>query len=197
MKELSGKQDLITLYESIKPNSSVLDLGCGKGNFLALLKEKKNCNVQGIDISSEQVLSCIVKGVPILQGDLNGKILQAFCNKSFDYVILSQTIQQVKQPDKLLHEMLRIGKVVKVSFVNIAFFPNRLQFFLGKMPLSRVLPYRWYDTPNIHLGSHKDFITLCKEEKVTISSQSFFGSILANWFPNIGAELCLYTLYES
>ena len=193
-KELFGKKDLAKLYNSIAPNSSVLDLGCGEGKLLATLKEEKKCTVQGIDISSEQVLSCIEKGVPILQYDLNGEVLKSFPAKSFDYVILSQTIQQVQKPNILLHEMIRVGKNVKVTFVNIAFLPTRIQFLFGKMPVSRSLPYDWYNTPNIHLGSHKDFKQLCKKENIAIISQDFFGSIFAKVIPNIGAEFCLYTL---
>ena len=195
MDKLADKPDLQYLFNEIEEGSSVLDLGCGDGTFLSMLKEEKGCRVQGIDISQSEIMKCIAKGVPVIQINLNEGIL-AFPDKCFDYVVLGQTFQQVKSPEKTLHEMIRVGKTAVVSVVNVGYIKNRWQLTLGRMPYSKSLPYEWYNTPNIHLGTHSDFLDMCKKENIKIVDEKAFGLPLSSVFTNLLSEFCLYTLSD-
>ena len=191
------RPDIDFIYHYIPENSRVLDLGCGDGFLLHALKETKNCSVQGIDLSQKSVMTCVSKGVPVIQNDLNSG-LSYFGDKSFDYVILGQTFQQVSQPQELIREMIRVGGESFVSLFNIAYWKMRLQItFQGRMPYSSKLPYEWYNTPNIHLGSISDFQNMCDKEefkvkKISTLSQGF----LAQSFPNTFAELGVFILED-
>ena len=194
MIAMNDKPDQEFIFSMIPENSSVLDLGCGDGRFLHKLKLEKNCKVQGIDISQDQIMKCIAKGVPVIQRDLNEGML-SFPDQCFDYVILGQTFQQVEKPEKILHEMLRVGKNAVVSVVNLGYIGTRLQIVLGgKMPNSDSLPYEWYNTPNIHLGTHEDFLDMCKKEGIKVGDIEAFGPFAANAWKNLFAEFCVYNL---
>ena len=155
--------DLRVIASWIEPGSKVLDLGCGEGDLLYYLKEKKNVMGTGIERVESKVLQCIEKGLPVLMGDINEEILD-YPENSFDYVILSQTLQQVYEPDRLIRAILRLGAKGIVSFPNFSHWLVRLQLFLsGYAPVTKELPYQWYDTPNIRVITMKDFRRFSKE----------------------------------
>ena len=152
----------------VSKNSRVLDVGCADGKLLHMLKKKKNINGQGIEISHDKVELCLQKGLSVVEGDANKEIIY-FPKNSFDYVILSQTLQTVEQPKLVLDEILRVGKKAIISFPNFGHWMCRLQISIyGKMPVTKDLKLPWYDTQNIHLCTVKDFENLTKEMKVKI-----------------------------
>jgi methionine biosynthesis protein MetW len=154
--------DLKTIASWIKPGSRVLDLGCGAGELLCHLQENKNVLGTGIEIDAEKASQGILNGVNVIHGDIHEEI-QDFPSACFDYVILSQTLQQVMRPAFLIHEMLRVGVKGVVSFPNFSFIGNRWFFcFRGRAPISKDLPYEWFDTPNIRVIPLKDFHRFCR-----------------------------------
>jgi homoserine O-acetyltransferase len=160
------------LIESlIEPNSRVLDIGCGDGELLANLTADKNIRGEGVEVEQELVLACVNRGLPIIQRDVEHG-LKEYADKSFDYVILSQTVQTLKNPEKVLKELLRVGRRVIVSFPNFAHWRSRGQlFFLGKAPVTRRLPFSWHDSPNIHFLSIKDFDRFCAKLGVRVEKR--------------------------
>lgn len=153
---------------TIESASKVLDLGCGTGILLQLLKEKKNIDARGIEIKQAKVQKCIEKGLSVLHGDLD-EGLRHYRDKSFDYVIFNETIQVVKNSLLVLKEALRVGKKVIVSFPNFGHWKIRFSYVLsGRMPKSKALPYEWYNTPNIRLLTVNDFRELCRENNIHI-----------------------------
>ena len=145
------------ITEMIEENKNVLDLGCGNGTLLKMLKDKKNVQGKGIEINQDKVIECMEKGLSVIQGDID-EGLREFTDKKYDYVILNQTLQATEKPDYVIDEMLRVGKKVVVSFPNFAYWRVRFfLFFRGRMPKSKVLPFEWYNTPNIHLLTVNDF----------------------------------------
>jgi len=184
------------LIESlIEPNTSVLDVGCGDGELLTNLIRDKNIKGEGIELNQELVLDCICRGLPVIQQDIDQGL--GYCgDKSFDYVILSQTVQTVKNPEKVFTELLRVGKKVIVSFPNFAHWRCRAQLFLlGKAPVTKQLPFGWHDSPNIHFLSLKDFDEFCKklgvkvEKKIPLSKTRLSPVRFA---PNLFAEQVIY-----
>ncbi len=160
--------DLGIIASWIKPGARVLDLGCGHGDLLAYLKEHKQTQGTGIEQDKEKAASCIERGLSVLQGDIKEEVAD-YPDDAFDVVILSQTLQQVYQPDVLLKSLSRIGKQVIVSFPNFSHYRIRFQlFFYGQAPKSRQLPFSWYDTPNIRVITLADFRKFAKEVGYTI-----------------------------
>jgi methionine biosynthesis protein MetW len=154
--------DLQVIASWIDPGGTLLDLGCGSGDLLHALNEQRRVAGTGIEIQEEKVLRCIEKGLTVIHGDIFEEI-RDYPDGSFDYVILSQTLQQVYEPDKLIREMLRVGRKGIVSFPNFSHWRNRMQFFfLGRAPVSKELPYQWYDTPNIRVIPIADFHRFCR-----------------------------------
>ncbi len=165
--------DFSAIIEWIRPQSSVLDLGCGTGDLLDRLRQERGVRGMGVDIDAEKIVECIQKGIPVVQTDLNLP-LDGFETGSYDYVILSQTIHQVAQPDRLMQEILRIGRNAIVSFPNFGHLSLRLQLLLsGKMPKSTILPFEWYRTPNIHLMTLADFESFCDQLGIQIVDRFF------------------------
>lgn len=163
-KGLHLNYSLIT--ELVEEGSSVLDLGCGDGTLLRNLIDKKNVKGKGIEIDQNNVIQSIQKGLSIIQGDIDDG-LKDFSDKEWDYVILNQTLQSTEKPDYVIDEMLRVGKKVVVSFPNFGYW--RVRFYLlfhGRMPKSKMLPFEWFDTPNIHLLTIKDFCEFCKKRNI-------------------------------
>jgi len=155
--------DLQIIASWIKEGSKVLDLGCGEGDLLHMLKAEKGVSGTGIECNESKVARCIERGLSVLQGDINEEI-QDYPDKSFDYVIVSQTLQQVYRPDELIHPLLRIGRGVIVSFPNFGHWRIGLQVLLsGYAPVTKQLPYQWYNTPNIRVITIRDFRKFSRE----------------------------------
>jgi len=156
------------ITDMIEENAKVLDLGCGSGELLKMLIDKKNAKGKGIEINQDSVIASMEKGLSIIQGDID-EGLREFSDKEYDYVILNQTLQSTEKPDYVIEEMLRVGKKVVLSFPNFAYWRVRFYLFLtGKMPKSKVLPFEWYNTPNIHLLTINDFFEFTKKRNIKI-----------------------------
>ncbi len=187
------RKDLEIIANIIEPNSRVLDLGCGKGELLLFLKKEKNVSGFGIEIDIDEVIECLSRGINVIHYDIN-KGLSFIDDDSFDYVVLSKTIQQLKSPGKLLEEVLRISKKAIISFPNFGSIKVRTYlFFKGQMPVTSELPYSWFDTPNIHMFTYKDFINLCKLKNVkvenVIPTLSFFNKeFVVKFLPNLFSD---------
>jgi methionine biosynthesis protein MetW len=178
----------------IRVGSSVLDLGCGNGELLALLVREKKVRAQGIEIDEQAIYQCVAKGLSVFHEDIDNG-LSDYRNHSFDYVILNQSFQQVRKPDIVLKEALRVGREVIVGFPNFAHYQARLRlFFRGKTPVTPSLPYAWHDTPNLHFLSILDFVDYCHQRNIKIGKANFVGKkgrikIFPNLFALVGIFL--------
>jgi methionine biosynthesis protein MetW len=166
------------LIEDLVPDgATVLDLACGDGELLAELVREKGVHGSGVEISQAAVESCVAKGLSVFHGDLD-EGLADFQDGSHDVVILSLSLQQLRRPRMIVREMVRVGRLAIVSFPNFAHWGVRAQlFFLGRMPVSKEIPYQWWDTPNIHLCTIRDFRKLCREEGLCIENQLYLRSV--------------------
>ena len=183
------------ILEWVKNSSSVLDLGCGSGELLYLLIKEKKARGHGIEISVDEIYKCVAKGLNVLHGDIeNG--LADYKDQSFDYVILNQSLQQIRQIDGVLKDALRVGKKVVVGFPNFVYYRARLQIlFGGKTPVNAALPYQWYETPNLHFLSILDFIGYCRKKNITIEQRAFLGvSRRIHLFPNVFAQIGIFLI---
>ena len=193
------RPDLNIIQQWIAADSQVLDLGCGDGELLAYLQQHKRVQGLGLEIERQQMIKCISKGVPVVQQDLNNG-LGNFTDQSFDCVVMTQSFQQMDRPDEVLDELVRVGKEVIITFPNFAHWTARSYLgFRGKMPMSKFLPVMWYDTPNIHLCTFKDFEQLCCERNVKILDRLVVDSLhQSHWFlnlmPNLLGEIAIYRL---
>lgn len=167
------RYDLEIIAKLIKPNSKVLDIGCSDGELLEFLKKNKNVDARGLEISQTQVSKALMRGLSVIQGDAEND-LTYYPNRNFDYAILSQTLQATRNPKEILEEMLRIAEFAIISLPNFAHYKNRLQLlFKGSMPVSESIPFEWYETPNIHFCSIKDFENLCQKLNFSIKKKIF------------------------
>ena len=183
------------ILEWVSKSTTVLDLGCGSGDLLYLLIKEKQARGHGIEINVDEIYKCIAKGLNILHGDIeNG--LADYKDQSFDYVILNQSLQQIRQVDRVLQDALRVGKRVIVGFPNFAYYRSRLQIlFNGKTPVNAALPYQWYETPNLHFLSILDFVEYCARKKVRIEQRAFLGSKTeVKLFPNVFAQTGIFLI---
>ena len=163
------KPEFKVISDLINRNSHVLDVGCGDGMLMELLAKEKNVNIRGIEISKIKVQNCIAKGLTIIEGNAEEDLKQ-FPDKSFDYVVLSQTLQAFLKPEKVIDELLRIGKQAIVTIPNFGYWKIRLHLLLkGTMPVTRTLHDEWYNTPNIHLCTIKDFVYFSKSKNFRLS----------------------------
>lgn len=191
------------IAEWIEPNSRVLDLGCGDGSLLAHLQNRKNVGGYGVEIDDNNIAHCITNNVQVIQTDIDDGLSAYFDDDSFDYAIMSQTLQAMLRPDQLMDEMLRVAKQGIVTFPNMGYWKARLQFSLaGHMPVTKKLPYQWYDTPNIHLCTLNDFERLCKDHGITIlerivADHAHRSTFSQRLLPNLMGELALYRFCRS
>lgn len=187
--------DLQLIADLVPERSRVLDLGCGDGELLDKLIHEKGVDGHGVELYHEHIYECVARGVPVIHADLD-EGLSDYPNGSFDYVILSRTLQEVHKPLVILREMVRVGKVSILSFPNFGYWRTRFQlFFQGRMPVTKTLPYQWYDTPNIHLPTLKDFIQLLAAENIRVQRRILLVNgrprLLARCWPNALAELVI------
>jgi methionine biosynthesis protein MetW len=166
------RPDLTIIQHWVKPNSQVLDLGCGEGELLSYLKAEKGVRGYGLEINPEKITHCIKNGINVIEQNLDTG-LSNFKDNSIDTVVMAQALQAVQNPDLLVDEMLRIGNQAIVTFPNFGYWRTRLYLLLkGRMPMSESLPYNWYDTPNIHLCTFKDFEQLCHNKGIRILNKT-------------------------
>jgi methionine biosynthesis protein MetW len=177
----------------ISSGASVLDLGCGDGELLSLLIRSKQVHAQGVELSEQAIGNCVAAGLSVFQQDIDTGLTE-YAEKSFDYVILNQTLQQVKKPDFAIKEALRVGKKVIIGLPNFCYITDRFQiFFRGKVPVSASLPYEWYDTPNLHFLSIADFKGYCKKNLITVESSAFISkNRKVKFLPNLFGEVGLF-----
>lgn len=193
------RPDLEIIQNWIAPGSRVLDLGCGDGSLLSYLKSEKNVRGIGLEIDEKNIESCIGKGVNVIEQDID-RGLTNFQSDSFETVLLTQTLQASSKPDVLVDEMLRIGKHGIVTFPNFGNWKSRLSLASnGRMPVSKFMPHQWYNTPNIHFCTVKDFDALCIEKNVrvlarTVVDSKHQGSWAMKSWPNLLGEIAIYHL---
>ncbi len=166
--EARQRHDYQLIADMVKPGSKVLDIGCNDGNLLEFLRDERKVNGRGVEISQKKVNICVARGLSVIQGDADRDLVD-YPADAYDYVILSQTIQATYNPRQVLREMLRVGRHAVVSFPNFGHWRVRSSlFFGGRMPVNESLPYSWYDTPNIHFCTIRDFVHLCREMNVMV-----------------------------
>jgi len=176
------KYEFQIITQLINKQSRVLDVGCGDGSLMQYLKENKNVDIRGLEISKNNVRKCISKGLTTIEGDAEKDLIQ-FPNKSFDYVILSQTLQAFLNPQLVINELLRVGKQAIVTIPNFGYWKIRLHLLLkGTMPVTKTLPNEWYDTPNLHMCTIKDFVEFCKKNEFKLNKSLALNE---NKFSNI------------
>lgn len=188
------------ITQIIEENSKVLDLGCGDGTLLKMLIDQKHVVGKGIEINQDSVINSIENGVCTIQGDIDEGLVQ-FSDKEYDYVVLNRTVQATEKPDFVIKEMLRVGKKVIVSFPNFGYWKVRLYLLLnGKMPVSKMLPFEWYNTPNIHLLTIRDFFEFSKKNNIKILKSIYLNHAkvrrdkLLRLMPNLLAEEAVFVL---
>lgn len=191
------RPDLDIIQHWIALGSRVLDLGCGDGSLLEYLKKNKQISETGLEIDERNIQGCLSRGVNVIQQDLN-KSLKNFSDKSFDTVLLTQTLQAVNYPDVLIDEILRIGHNCIVTFPNFGNWRSRWYlFWKGRMPVSNFMPYQWYNTPNIHFCTVRDFDELCRERNIKVITRTVVDhKHQGNWYiklwPNLLGETAIY-----
>jgi len=187
--------DYRVIADWITPGASVLDLGCGDGELLSILVKEKQVRANGIEIDEQAIYKCVEKGLSVFHEDIE-EGLSGYPDESFDYVIMIGSLQQVKEPDTVFKEALRVGKKLIVGFPNFSHISSRLQIlFTGKVPVTPYLPYQWYDTPNLHFLSISDFRDYCKLRNLRIEASAFLrNERRVGLLPNLFAEQGLFLL---
>lgn len=191
------RQDLTHILRWIKSGASVLDLGCGDGEFLALIQKERRARVMGIEIDSDAITTALARGLNIIEQNLDDGLAN-FPDQSFDMVVMAHALQAVQFPDQVLDEMLRVGQECVVTFPNFGQWRSRVHLATrGRMPVSRFMPYNWYDTPNIHFCTVRDFETLCRQRGIRILGRDMIGGNdrgtgLARRWPNLFATTAIY-----
>ncbi|CAN5863231.1 methionine biosynthesis protein MetW [soil metagenome] len=189
---MSDRKDMELIAQLVPIGSRVLDLGCGNGELLAHLRDRRQCSGYGIEIADANVLACTQRGVNVIQLNLE-EGLALFEDQSFDVVLQLDTLQHLRNTEKMLRETARVGRIGVVSFPNFAHWPNRVQVAAGRMPVTRVLPYQWYDTPNIRVGTYADFEVLARKDGLRILDSFGIqkGAIVRRW-PNLMASVAVF-----
>ena len=192
MNTLNMRSDFAAIANWIAPNSQVLDLGCGDGSFLEFLQKQKPVHTYGVEIDDAGVLACVQKDLNVIQQDLEGG-LALFEDNSFDTVVLSQTLQTIHQTEKILREVVRVGKESIVSFPNFGHWSHRLAVGLGRMPVSKSLPYQWYNTPNVRVLTVEDFEKLASSLGLQVIDQCILhDGRQVTLMPNLFGSLALF-----
>ena len=183
------KPEFKIISNLIKKESHVLDIGCGDGILMEFLKDEKRVNIRGIEISKSKVQNCVAKGLTVIEGNAE-KDLKQFPDNSFDYVVLSQTLQAFLNPENVIKELLRIGKQAIVTIPNFGYWKIRLHLLLkGTMPVTRTLPDEWYNTPNIHLCTIKDFVFFSKKKEFKLSKSIAMRSNKVSYINNVNLNM--------
>ena len=195
------RADLSIIAKWIKTGSSILDLGCGNGALIKYLRANQSVRAFGLEIDEKNIEACVKDGINVIQADLNNGLETYFSENSFDYVIMTQTLQATRRPDLLIDEMLRVGNEGIVTFPNMAHWKARLQLGLGGyMPVTKYLPHDWFNTPNIHLCTVRDFKRLCIKQDIKILQTSYVdfqhskSTILMKLFPNLFGEIAIFRI---
>lgn len=189
---MSDARTMEAIAQLVPAGARVLDLGCGDGSLLAYLQAQRGCSGYGIEIDDANVLACVRKGVNVIQLNLD-EGLAAFDDASFDVVLQIDTLQHLRNAEVMLRETARVGRIGIVAFPNFGHWPNRLSVLGGRMPVTRRLPYQWYDTPNIRVGTYADFAVLAQRNGLKI--QDSFGledGRTVRWLPNLMASTAVF-----
>jgi methionine biosynthesis protein MetW len=189
------KPDHQIIAQIINEGAHVLDLGCGNGELLAILRQQKNALVQGIELDEDQMHQCVERGLTVLQGDIESGLID-YPDQSFDFVILNQIMQEIKEADFVIQESLRVGRRAIVGFPNFAHLRARFTlFWQGRTPINDALPYYWFETPNIRFLTILDFIDYCHKKDVKIEQQYFLGkSSPVHFLPNLFAQNAIFVI---
>ena len=189
---MSHSQDMLAIASLVPPGSRVLDLGCGGGELLAYLQQHRGCSGYGVEIDDAKLLACAGRGVNVIQLNLE-EGLRLFDDRSFDVVLQLETLQHLRNTENMLRETARVGRLGIVSFPNFAHWPNRLSVVRGRMPVTRALPYEWYDTPNIRVGTYADFEILARKNQLDIIDSFGLqgGEVVRRW-PNLRASVAVF-----
>jgi len=193
------RAELQIIADWIRPRARVLDLGCGDGSLLAHLRSQRQVGGYGVENDPDKIIRCVERGVNVIHADLEAGLAD-FLDDAFDYVIMTQTLQAVQHTERLLDEMLRVGREGIVTFPNFGYWQCRFQLAVkGWMPVVRSLPHQWYDTPNVHLFTIRDFEALCRRKNIIVLQREVLdyahrSNIGARLAPNLLSELALYRL---
>ena len=189
---MTHRRELEVMAELVPPGSRVLDLGCGDGELLAHLRDARGCSGYGVEIDDDNVLACARRGVNVIQLNLE-EGLALFEDASFDVVLQLQTLQHLRNTERMLRETARVGRMGVVSFPNFAHWPNRLSMLRGRMPVTKALPFQWYDTPNIRVGTFADFEVLAQRSGLCILDSFGLraGEMVRRW-PNLRASVAVF-----
>jgi methionine biosynthesis protein MetW len=194
---MSQRRDLEIIAELVPAGSRVLDLGCGDGELLAYLRDRKNCTGYGIEIDDQNVLKSLQRGINVIQLNLEDG-LALFDDRSFDVVLQIDTLQHLRHTERMLAETARVGRIGIVAFPNFAHWPNRLQVLRGRMPVTRALPYQWFNTPNIRVGTFADFEVLARSSGLTVNDR--FGlqdGRVVRHAPNLLASVAVFRFEQT
>jgi methionine biosynthesis protein MetW len=189
---VSENRDLLAIANLVPEGSRVLDLGCGSGELLAYLQQRRGCSGYGVEIDDAKLLACAGRGVNVIQLNLE-EGLRLFDDHSFDVVLQLETLQHLRNTENMLRETARVGRLGIVSFPNFGHWPNRLSVARGRMPVTRALPYEWYDTPNIRVGTYADFEILARKNQLDIVDSFGLqgGQVVRRW-PNLRASVAVF-----